>query len=274
MIGYGNIGCLYTGYHPMVQTSFYAMENALAAKLAVISVDTASTPLVKYGLHGIYTSEALLPKLEASAAFSREISKLFGIRALGVGGFQSYQVFSFTDINQQASRDSSLIRIQSYLMGGELALKTWKFTTTLSGFSGRNLGPYGVKIGTPQTMWRHNFYKYAAYYYPKHDSLAADSTGGPRLYNSYVTEWALMANCKITDFLSVEAGYEDIIGNHEHTVMKEDWPNQDNYSWYGQCTVTLFDIVDVAAEAGFTKYGKLNGYGQYRYFGLGLGVSF
>ncbi|MBN2035943.1 MAG: hypothetical protein JW768_04305 [Chitinispirillaceae bacterium] len=274
MIGYGNIGCLYTGFRPMIQASFFAAEQKLSAKLAIISVDTVSTPLVRYGLHGRYTSEAVLPKCEASAAYTSSFSGLFGLRVLGVGGYQSYQAFSFSDINQQASRDSSLISIQSYLMGGEVALKAWKFTTTFSGFSGRNLGPYGVKIGTPHTMWRHSFYKYAAYYYPKHDSLAADSAGGPRLYNSHVTEWALIANCSITDFLSVEAGFEDIIGNHEHTVMKDDWPNEDNYSWYGQCVVTLFDLVDVSGEAGVTNYGKPNGYGQYRYFGLGLGITF
>ncbi|MBN2035944.1 MAG: hypothetical protein JW768_04310 [Chitinispirillaceae bacterium] len=272
LVGYGNTGRLYIGSRPMFQGSFFTGDKKITAKAALIKVDTAAIYLYKTSIENdITVNETVLPKMEASVEYNGTFSKSVGIFAKAVGGFQTYNNFVYPDRNTVPSKDSSEVRINSYLAGGEVSLKMGRLTVTPSLFAGQNLGPYGVKTGTPSTWWRLSEYQYAKNYFPIHDSLGP---AGATLYNSFATEWAFSAHVELFEFLSIEAGYEDIIGSHHYPEIKEQWLNSENYGYYGQCVLTVREKLNVMVEAGSMRYGKYRGYGQYTYGGLGIGALF
>lgn len=274
-IGYANMGCLFIGSRPMLQLGISNSDNIVEAKIAVVKADT-QTIIIRNLEVRKYVNEVKAPKVEGSVQFNKDFSELFGLRAKAAGGFQNYLTFQYPDLAiKEASKDTFSAEINSYLIGGELSLRIWRVTLLYSMFHGQNLGPYGIKIGTPSTWWRLNFYKYAKMYYPKHDTVMVnDTTHEWNLFNSKVTEMSLILNLKLFDFLSIEGGIQEMFGEHEYKKFDELWLDRSNYGWYGQIMFTLFEFMKLTTEVGFTKYGKYRGFGNFYYAGLGLGVEF
>ena len=280
-IGYANMGCLFIGSRPMFQLGISGKDNIVEAKIAAIKVDT-QTILIKHQLVKKYVNEVKAPKVEGSVQFNKDFSELFGLKAKAAGGFQKYTTFQYPDVSiiDPVKGDFSF-DINSYLVAGELSLRIWRVTLLYSMFHGQNLGPYGIKIGTPSTFWRLNDYKYAKMYYPSHerDTIMVDTLTMVEdtiwsFYDSKVTEISLILNWKLFDFLSIEGGFQEMFGDHEYKNFDELWLDRSNYSWYGQIMFTLFEYMKLTAEGGFTKYGKYKGFGKFAYGGLGLGVEF
>ncbi len=280
-IGFSNMGCLFVGSRPMFQLCISTEEDLIEAKIAVAKADTSTIHLHGTGTNVVYVNEVKMPKIEGSFQFNKDFSDMFGLRVKAAGGVQNYASFGYPDINQEYIKDSLQSKVLSYLYAGELSVKLWRFTSTFSMFGGQNLGPYGVKIGTPYTWWRLNDYIYARNYYPVHDvdSSALENDpdavlGSAQVYNSNVIEMALIINWKITDWVSIEGGYQEIIGDHEFPAWDKRWLDGSNYGWYAQTMFTIMENMRLTAEGGFTKYGKYKGFGNFAYGGFGLGVDF
>lgn len=280
-IGFANMGCLFIGSRPMFQVGISTKDNILEAKVAAVKVDT-QTIIIRYQSAGkTYVNEVKAPKVEGSVQFSKDFSELFGLKAKVAGGYQTYLSFQYPDVNlEDPVKDDYSFDITSYLAAGELSLKLWRFNLLYSMFYGQNLGPYGIKIGVPSTFWRLHEYKYAKAYFPSHDrdTIIEDSLGMQdtlwSFSNSTVTEMSLILNVKLFDFLSIEGGFQEMFGEHEYTKFNELWLDRSNYSWYGQLEFTLFEYMKLTAETGFTKYGKYRGFGEFYYWGMGLGIDF
>lgn len=273
-LNFANMGCLYIGSRPMVQLGFSGKDNMVEAKVATVKVDT-QTILIQNLLVREYVNEVKTPKVEGSIQFSKTFSELFGLKAKAVGGFQTFMTFQYPDLSIiEPDKDTFSADINSYLVGGEFSLRVWRITMLYSMFHGQNLGPYGIKIGVPSTWWRLNEYKYAKMYYPRHDSVfVTDTTVKWSIYNSKVTEMSLILNVKLLDFLSLEGGFQEMFGEHEYKGYDELWLDRSNYSWYGQIMVTLFEMLKLTVETGYTKFGKYKGFGDFYYWGLGLRID-
>jgi hypothetical protein len=259
----------------MFQLCISGKDNIVEAKVAVAKVDT-QTILIQNLLVRDYVNEVKAPKVEGSVQFNKDFSELFGLKAKAAGGFQTYKTFQYPDLSIiEPAKDTFSADINSFLFGGELSLRVWRVTLLYSMFSGQNLGPYGIKIGVPSTWWRLNEYKYAKMYYPRHDSVqVTDTTVDWNLYNSKVTEMSLILNFKITEFLALEGGFQEMFGEHEFEKYDKLWLDRSNYSWYAQVMFTLFEFMNLTFEGGYTKYGKYKGFGDFKYGGLGLGIEF
>jgi hypothetical protein len=193
-------------------------------------------------------------------------------------------------------KENWTIDINSYVVGGDVGIRVWKFTLTVSGFMGKNLGPYGMVFGEPGAWRYENEFQYANMYYPIHAlDETIDTTGANgqysngdyhTLFNSEQKEYSAVLGLKLTDFLYFEGGFQDIAGEHELEVhlikyqtgekngMNVKWQDDYNYGWYAQAMVTIMEYLNITFEGGLNKFGKYKGFGHYYYGALQFGLHF
>lgn len=292
-IGYGNYGVFYTGPRPMFQLGLSLADNLLEAKLAAIKVDTINIPVQNQD-GGDVTNEIMAPKVEGSLQLNLDNEdQQFGLRTKIAGGFQSYETFKEPQdqhIDSVAKEDWTL-GIKSYVLAGDVGLRVWRFTFTISAFMGQNLAPYGIVAGEPGAWWHENEFLYMKMYHPIHgiDTLkdTASAKGyGHTLYNSTQQEISFVLGFKLNEYLYFEGGYQDINGEHEledqilSAISKKTqginskWDDSYNFGWYIQAMATIYENLNITVELGENKFGKYKGMGKYGYGALRFGLKF
>ncbi len=284
-IGYGNFGVFYTGPRPMFQMKLSLLDNMMELKGALVKVDTCNIPVQDQDA-GTVTNEITFPKIEGSFQFGMDNDdNLFGVRTKVAGGFQKFSTFKQPQDQAMDTTKKSdwTLPINSYVVGGDFAIRIWRITLTASAFLGQNLAPYGMVAGEPGAWWHEYDHQYMRVLYPIH---AIDTTvkRGYTLYNSSQFEYSVVLTIKPVTFLHFEAGFGDITGEHELeeqlstsgdlSGINKKWDDASNYGWYLQAMGTILENFSITGEFGENRFGKYKGFGRFKYGALRFGLQF
>ncbi len=269
---YATMGYSYTKSRPMFKFTFHSRDSLVMASIAAIKVDTSNHKFMLEKDDGLvpqdkyYIDEIIIPKFEGNTVFSLE-KELIGVGAKVVGGFQTYKIFVHPKIKHN-------VEVRSYLVGGNLSFRIWNITLSGNAFYGQNLGPYGLVLGEPYAWWRMYGSEYVKMYYPTYIVDTLNPMYEAHTFNSTSMEWAIAINISPWDFVAIEAGYQDIIGEHEYKDYDNMWKDSNNYAWYGNLTFKIFEYMSLGIEYGSTVYGKQIGFGEYSYIAAKTGLEF
>lgn len=267
--GYATMGCPYVKGRPMFKLTFLSGNKMVEANIAACKVDTTNIKHVDSTLtkkDKSYIDEIIIPKLEGNVKLFLD-KEMVTVKSKLAGGFQTYKIFVHPNVENN-------VDVTSFIAGGNLSVRVWKFTLSGSAFYGQNLGPYGLVLAEPYAWWRLTGYDYLRMYYP----IILEDTLNPmyeaHTFNSKSIEWAISLKIAPWDFVAVEAGYQDIIGEHEYEEFDKRWKDSGNYAWYSNITFKIFEQMSIGIEYGNTAYGKRNGFGEYSYIAANTGLEF
>ena len=283
---FSNVGCLYTGRHPMIQ---FTAGNQLGveepkgftwkAKAAVIKIDTTNFTIRNKYIDGsvyedtvYYYCEVKVPKLEARFEINYEGENV-GFECNVAGGFQRYYQlgmhFSHFDTTNCPWFENGWEKypIDAFLVGADLRVRLGMFKLALVGFRGQNPGIYGAFIGDAFGWWFED--KYALNLTP----IWTDDTLKPdQFLNSQVYEVAAILSFKPMDNLVFECGGGTVQGEHASEVYTREW--NPTYAWYFNTQYKILEKLQVKPEVGQYYYGPLFGFGKYTYWGLSTWIQF
>lgn len=257
--GLNNVGCLYTGSHPMMQLSIHDANKIVNCKIAAIKPDTTLLKVKNKDTWRMsYVGQTKMPKFEGSVEINLD-KDLFGFRFEGAGGFQRYTSIVF---GSDLPADESYLDINSWVAGADLGIRLGPVSLTYDIFYGMNIGTYGVYIGEQFGWWR-----IADYMRPFYPIQEVDT-----MNNGYALEMAAIVQYKPIEMLSIEAGGGTVIGTHDYEEYKERWDQ--TYAWYFQSQLHLFEHLTVTPEVGQYIYGPHMGFGRYIYGGFNFFIQF
>ncbi len=266
-----NIGCLYTGRHPMIKLNFHHPDQIWEIQGAVIKQDTAN---IRYpGMYNEdygrldtvrYYADVRVPKLKCSFTLNIE-QGIFSIYDRIVTGYQTNDQTATNEKWFEGGVEKQ--EVKSYVIGNDFRVKIGPVSLAFDAFYGQNLMQYGAYIGDAFGWWFTDTYMLV--FTPK---TSPDTLDNGAFLNSRVFEWSAIASYKITDWFKLEGGFGRVVGYHDFEGYAEQW--NPTIAWYFQPAFKLYDKLELKPEIGQYNYGPNDGFGKYLYWGFDTYIEF
>lgn len=269
--GFNNIGCLYTGRHPMIKLNVHHPDQYWEVQAAIIKQDTANLRFP--GFYGEdygrldtvrYYADVTFPKVEGSFKLNFE-SDIFSISNYSVAGFQKCDQVAINEKWFPGGIEEQ--EITAFVVGNDFRVKLGPVGAAFDIFYGQNLVQYGAYIGDAFGWWFTDRYMLVFTPYTSPDTLDQGA-----FLNSKVLEFSGILNYKPADWLSFEGGIGRVVGFHDFQGYADQW--NPTLAWYFQTQFTLFDKVKLTPEIGQYDYGPYDGFGKYFYWGFDTYIDF